>query len=142
MPLSTTVYITSCFDKYLLYIQRFGLTTSPPDTAPLFKWLTNAIYDPNYWVWFHNNVWNSGKPASVQFNIEESGGSNLKVGQVLSMSVFPNGELHVYVDGKDMGAPWKNLPTDKPIYGVVGLENSGSSTRGSFKLGICSYVHE
>ena len=117
-------------------LQRFGLTTSPPDTASLFEWLTSAIYLPDYWVWFYSHVWNNGNQIRVQFNIEESGGSNLKVGQTLGMAVFPNGDLHVYVDGRDVGMPWKNLPTDKPLYGVVGLENSGAQTRGSFKLGI------
>ena len=87
-------------------------------------------------MWFHNNVWNNGKYKEVQFNIEDSHGSNLKDGQTLGMAVFPNGELHVYVDGRDVGTPWKNLPTDKPLYGVVGLENYNVQTRGSFKLGM------
>ena len=113
---------------------------SPPDTAPLFKWLTNAIYRSDYWVWFHNNVWNKGKPASVQFNIEENYGTNLKIGQTLGMAVFPSGELHVYVDGRDVGTPWKNLPIHTPLYGVVGLENFGENS--SFKLGKHVFVSQ
>ena len=89
----------------------------------------------DYWVWFRSHVWNNGKQIGVLFNIEKSGGSNLKVDQTLGMAVFPNGDLHVYVDGRDVGMPWKNLPTDKPLYGVVGLENLGEQTRGNFKLG-------
>ena len=118
----------------LVGLQHFGLTTSPPDTAPLFQWLTEAVYRSDYWVWSHDNVWNDGKQVKVQFNIQESDRSNLKLNsQTLGMAVFPNGALHVYVNGKDVGTPWKNLPTDKPLYGVVGL---GSGTAdGTFKLG-------
>ena len=115
--------------------QHFGLTTSPPGTAPLFQWLTEAAYRSDYWVWSHDNVWNDGKPVKVTFNIQESDGTALKVGQTLGMAVFPNGELCVYVDGKDMGTPWKNLPVDKLLYGVVGLENTGGGVNGSFELG-------
>ena len=65
----------------------------------------------------------------VTFNIERA-----KLGQTFGVAVFTSGELHVYVDGEDIGTPWKNLPTDKPFYGVVGLENFG--TYGSqFELG-------
>ena len=41
------------------------------------------------------------------------------------MAVYPNGELHVFANGQDVGTPWSNLPTDTPLYGVVGLENDG-----------------
>ena len=75
--------------------QRFGLTTSPPGTAPLFRWLTEAVYRPDYWLWSHNNVWNDGKLVTIPFNIQESDGTTLKVGQTLGMAVFPNGELCV-----------------------------------------------
>ena len=66
----------------------------------------------------------------VTFNTDsvESRSANLKVGQTLGMSVLPSGELHVYVDGEDIGTPWKNLSIDKPFYGVVGLENFSRST--------------
>jgi len=84
-------------------------------------------------VWFHANVWNAGKPKPVGFDVEQ----DLKnPNQTVAMAVYPNGELHVFADGKDLGSPWQNLPSpDVPLYGVVGLENYGPSFRGSFKLG-------
>ena len=113
------------------------MTTSPPDTAPLFQSLTDALHRSKFWVWSHDNVWNDGKPANVHFNIRKSDGTSLKVGQTLGMAVFPNGELHVYFDGKDVPTSWKNLPTDKMLYGVVGLDNAGGDPSGSFELGMC-----
>ena len=42
-------------------------------------------------------------------------------------------QLHVFANGQDVGTPWSNLPTDTPLYGVVGLENDG--VYGKFELG-------
>ena len=112
--------------------QRFGLTTVPPAQQTLPEWLTNEIWAANYWVWFHDNVWNNGVYKHVEFGIE----SQLKTAnQTLAVGVYPSGELHVFADGKDVGTPFQNLPLDPPMYGVVGLENYGVSTRGSFRLG-------
>ena len=108
------------------------MTTVQPAQQTLQEWLTNMIWAENYWVWFHDHVWNHGTQMLVGFGIE----SDLKsANQTLSMGIYPNGELHVFADGNDVGTPFQNLPTDIPIYGVVGLENYGPSTRGSFKLG-------
>ena len=113
----------------IIITQRFGLTTLTPDKAPLYKWLTNAIYDPHYWEWFSGHVWNGGNQKAVEYDIQNDVGNNHSLG----MAVYPNGELHVFANGKDVGTPWQNLPLDLPLYGVVGLENFG--IYGSFKLG-------
>ena len=90
-------------------------------------------------MWFHENVWNGGKSKPVGFDVEK----DPKANQTVAMAVYPNGELHVFADGKDLGAPWQNLPSpDVPLYGVVGLENYGPSSRGSFKLGEYIYTFE
>jgi hypothetical protein len=90
------------------------------------------IWNKNYWEWFAAHVWNGGDQVSVGFNIQ----GDLTANQTMAMAVYPNGELHVYADGKDVGTPWKNLPVDLPLYGVIGLENLGVSY-GSFQLGEC-----
>ena len=91
------------------------------------------IWSFNFWVWFHENIWNAGVAKSIGFNVEE----DLKnPNQTVAMMVYPNGELHVFADGKYLGTPWQILTLpDVPLYGVVGLENHGPSSRGSFKLG-------
>ena len=106
-------------------MQRFGLTTIPPDQAQLYEWLTNAIYNPHFWVWYSSQVWNGGNQIAVEYDIQK----DLQGNHSLAMGVYPNGELHVFANGKDVGTPWRNVPVDVPVYGVVGLENA------SFKLG-------
>ena len=53
-------------------------------------------------------------------------GSTSVRGHFVGMTVYPNGELHVLVDNADIGTPWSNLPTDKPLYAVVGMELHGT----------------
>ena len=105
------------------------MTTISPDKALLYKWLSSAIYNPHFWVWFSGHVWNGGHQIAVGYDIQKDVQNN----HSLAMAVYPNGELHVFANGKDVGTPWSNLPTDTPLYGVVGLENDG--VYGSFKLG-------
>ena len=59
-------------------------------------------------------------------------------GQTVGMTVFSNGdfangELHILLNGVDIGTLWENLPIDQPLYGIFGLENLGS-TGASFLL--------
>lgn len=106
------------------------MTTCPPETAPLYSKISDAFSSTQFWVWSQSVVWHGGKSTNVDFDIEPN---SLKVGQKLGISTFPNGELHVYVDGKDVGTPWNNLPTDTPLYGVVGLGETGDN-HSSFML--------
>jgi hypothetical protein len=86
------------------------------------------IWNKNYWEWFAAHVWNGGDQIPVGFNV-----GDLNVNQTIAMAVDHNGELHVYTDGKDVGTPWNNLPVHVPLYGVIGLENSGNYS--SYQLG-------
>ena len=78
-----------------------------------------------------DKVWHGKVCANVDVNL-----GDLKADQTIAMAVSSEGECHVYVDGMHMGAPWKNLPTDAPLYGVVGLEGENSS----FRIGMLSVV--
>lgn len=54
----------------------------------------------------------------------------------IGMAVLPGGELHLSVNGNDIETRSKHLPTNQPLYGVVGLGNpTHSDNEGSFKLG-------
>ena len=84
-------------------------------------------------MWFRGNVWNAGEPKPVGFDVEVD---LRNPSQTVAMMVYPNGDLHVFADGKYLGTPLQNLTLpDVSLYGVVGLENHGLRTQGSFKLG-------
>ena len=83
----------------------------------------------HFWVWFSGHVWNGGHQVAVGYDIQK----DVKNNHSLAMAVYPNGELHVFANGQDVGTPWSNLPTDTPLYGVVGLDNDG--VYGKVKLG-------
>ena len=92
--------------------------------------MTDNIYNKHFWVWFNGNVWNNDAYNQVGFDI----GSGLVADQTtMAMGVYPNGELHAFANGKDVGTPFQNIPIDVQIYGALGLENNG--VHGSFKLG-------
>ena len=73
-------------------------------------------------------MWNSGKHKLVEFDTEKNESCNLKVNDALGMCVSSTGALYVYINGKYMGNPWNNLPSDKDFYGVIDLENCGSNS--------------
>ena len=93
------------------------------------QWISDFLTDSNFWLWFKDGVYNGNYPAregnfSAPINLEEDN----MVNQSLGMVVYPNGELHLLVNETDIGMPWSNLPTDQPLYGVVGLENDNIRT--------------
>ena len=51
------------------------------------------------------------------------------VNQWFGMILYPNGEIYLLMDETVYKTPWSNLPTDQPLYGVVGLENDGDQDR-------------
>jgi hypothetical protein len=83
----------------------------------------------HFWIWSDADVWNGGTKKDIGVEIDED------VNETVGMAVYPGGELHVFADGEDLGMPWTNLPSDVPLFGVVGLENHGPLTRGCFRLG-------
>ena len=49
--------------------------------------------------------------------------------QWFGMILYPNGEIYLLMDETVYKTPWSNLPTDQPLYGVVGLENDDRPNR-------------
>ena len=103
------------------------MTTISPDKALLYKWLSSAIYNPHFWVWFSGHVWNGGHQIAVGYDIQK----DVKNNHSLAMAVYPNGELHVFANGQDVGTPWSNLPTNTPLYGVVGHGSGVALSEGA-----------
>ena len=104
-------------------------TNVSPNQTVRNSYASNLIHQMNYWIWFNNYVWNFNILKPVGFHLERDLRS---VNQTVAM-MHCSGEIRVFVDDIEVGRPWNNLPVDVPVYGFVGLDNSG--TGGSFELG-------
>ncbi len=124
----TSESILSC---YYFINQVFGLTVSSPADAFKFKYPSSAIYSPDYWVWFNDQIWNN----NIQIQVPHGIPGSLHNGDTVGMAVFPNGELHVYLNGKDIATTFNNLPVNSFLYGFVGINTGGLYYSGTMKLG-------
>ena len=107
------------------------MTTCPPETAPVIFHATSALLAAEFWMWSQLHVWNDNKQIPVTYGLP----SLLKPGDTLGMTVFPNGELHVYYNDQDVGTPFKIVPVDRPIYGVIDVKKAQCGG-GSYRLGM------
>lgn len=99
---------------------EIGITDSPPDKVLMHQGY--AVLAKSSWVssdagclWIHGNkqykqpVWSETKP------------NQLKAGDVVQLTVFPDGCLQIDVNGR-LQAEWNaDIPRETPLYALVGL---------------------
>ena len=95
------------------------MTTNTPDTGPLPQGWSYIDSSDQYWyvlIWSGNcAAWHRGQQRVLKSALDRSGGNTF------GLCVLPTGELQLYHNGRDVGVAWEGLPTDRPLWGVVGL---------------------
>ena len=111
-----------CLELQYLYI---GVTTKSPDSGQLPQEWSDIKNSDQYWCIQIGSssctAWHKGQMRVLQFELDGSPGNTFGV------AVSEKGELHLYHNGRDVGVAREGLPTDKPLWGFVGL-------RGDWKV--------
>ena len=73
-----------------------------------------------------------GKEGRLKIDLE-----SLRVGQTVGCSVSEEGNLHLIVDGKDLGVVWSRLPTkhQRTLWGFADVYGTCGKIRSAFYYG-------
>lgn len=128
----------------LLHIQTFGFTAVPLSdavTKPVvgYPWPLRLFDIGNrgdYWVWNKSTVRHGGiQDTTWPVDISPQ---SLVPSKKVGMAVYPNGELHFFIDGQIVPhRKVSGLPVHSALHGMVVLDKFDSPTTmlGSFQLG-------
>ena len=94
--------------------QSIGMTTQCPVSISILRDALEWRDHSDYWILDSNTVYHNGERRQLKVNL-----FSLGEGQTVGCMVSREGELHVYIDGVDMGIVWTGLPTHKPFWGVA-----------------------
>ena len=102
-------------DGITYFSQSVGVTTTVPDEVPHEQLLLSGASN-NEWYYCGNTLYHnhsstnySHLPSLDDFNI----------GNNVGLLVLPNGELHLFLDGKNSAKVAAGLPVHKSLFGVV-----------------------
>ena len=108
-----------CLDVQLQWLV-IGVTTKSPDSGPVPQLAGDIYSNDQYWYVVITNedcrACHKGQGRIQKWYLDRSPGNTFGV------AVSEKGELHLYHNGRDMGVAWEGLPTNKPLWGFVGLE--------------------
>ena len=127
-------------DRFTYFSQVVGVTTTVPDEVP--HYLPTDGASNNEWYYFDNTLFHnhsrtnySHLPSLHHFN---------NVG----LLVLPNGELHLFLDGKNSARLATGLPVHKSLYGAVDVRWRCSKIKSEIMSGeldsvclcTCTYI--
>ena len=131
-------------DRFTYFSQSVGVTTTVPDVVPYE--LPTGSASNNEWYYrgntlFHNHL------TTVHSHLPSLHNSN--VGNSVGLLVLPNGELHLFLDGKNSAKVASGLPVHKSLYGVVDVRYRCTKIKSEILSGelddvclfTCTYIH-
>ena len=108
-------------DEFTYFSQTVGVTTTVPDVVPDEQPLSLSLFlsrdaSNNEWYYCGNTLFH---------NHSSTGYSHLpslddfQVGNKIGLLLLPNGELHLFLDGKNSAQLATGLPVHKSLFGAV-----------------------
>ena len=105
----------TCYVMCLLFFsQTIGVTTTLPDEVPSLLPFDGA--SNNEWYYRGNNLYHNYSHTKY-FYLPTL--NDLKVGNKVGLLLLPNGELHLFLDGKNPIKLASGLPVHKSLFGAV-----------------------
>ena len=82
----------------------------------------------DYWLYWNKSVFHGG-------NEQQLSRESLKKGDSLGCCITRDGDLEIYINGKERAVGWRNVPVDKPLWGVVDMYGNGVTIQSEFYCG-------
>ena len=101
-------------DGFTYFSQRVGVTTTVPDVVP--HTLPTGGASNNEWYYWGNHLYHNH--SSTNYSHLPSL-HNFQVGNKVGLLLLPNGELHLFLDGKNSAQLATGLPVHKSLLGAV-----------------------
>ena len=96
--------------------------------------IKNIFKSRNYWVLSSSTVRHQER-KKVEFDLYD-----LKIGDTIGCSIHEDGTLHYYVNGKDRGIGWNDLPINRKMYGIVDVYGRFTKIRSLLHNGKCKCI--
>ena len=101
-------------DGFTYFSQTVGVTTTVPDKVPYN--LPTGGGSNNVWFYYGNTLLHNN--SSTEYSHLPSL-DDCNVGNNVGLLLQPNGELHLFLDGKNSAKVATGLPVHKSLFGVV-----------------------
>ena len=101
-------------DGFTYFSQVVGVTTTVPDKVPHYLFADGA--SNNKWYYWGNTLYHNH--SSTKYSLLPSL-HHFQVGNTVGLLLLPNGELHLFLDGKNSAQLATGLPVHKSLFGAV-----------------------
>ena len=101
-------------DGFTYFSQRVGVTTTVPDRVPDYLPLRGA--STNEWHYSGNTLYHNHSSSNYSHLPSLH---DFEVGNKVGLLLLPNGELHLFLNGKNSARLATGLPVHKSLFGAV-----------------------
>ena len=130
-------------DGFTYFSQVVGVTTTVPDEVRYFLPTDDA--SNNEWYYDGNTLYHNH--SSTDYSHLPSL-HNFEVGNKIGLLLLPNGELHLFLDGKNSAQLATGLPVHKSLFGAVDVRFTCSKIKSEILSGeldgvclcTCTYI--
>ena len=84
----------------------------------------------DYWVFWNQRVYYDGQVQNLNISTED-----LKEGDSIGLCISRDGDFEIYINGQKRAVGWRNVPTDKPLWGVVDIYHDAKTIQSEFYCG-------
>ena len=104
-----------------------------PDTMdPVPKSNFGVRRSKDYWFYWDRAVYHGGNDKQLRFSISTE---RLRKGGSLGCCITRGGDLEIHINGQKRAVGWRNVPVDKPLWGVVDMYGNGVTIQSEFHCG-------
>ena len=100
------------------------------DPVPMSNFALRKSRD--YWLYWGNTVYHGGNEQQLHFSISTE---KLRKGGSLGCCITRGGDLEIYINGQEGKVGWRNVPVNKPLWGVVEIYGKARTIQSEFCCG-------
>ena len=84
----------------------------------------------DYWLVRSNKIHHNGQEQCPNFST-----TDMKEGDSIGCCITKDGDWEIYINGKKRAVGWRNVPTGKPLWGVVDIYGKAETIQSEFYCG-------
>ena len=83
-----------------------------------------------YWLFTYDTVYHDEQEQRLNIST-----ANLEEDDSIGWRITRDGDWEIYINGKKRAVGWHNVPTDKPLWGVVEMYGKAKTIQSEFYCG-------
>ena len=119
-----------CIICLISHMQAIGFTLLDPDTIDSIPKFGTDLISEDYWLFLNSIVYHDEQEQDINISTLA-----LNEGDSIGWYITRDGDWEIYINGKKRAVGWRNVPTDKPIWGVVEMYGKAITVQSEFCYG-------